>query len=91
MSDIKKSKSAGSQVVNDELDALLEEAKRVGEEVEATAKESKHALDALEKKIDSTIGSIREIHAELDKADKEAGDALDKLAMEEAVDLADKE
>ena len=74
--------------LTDELNFLLEDTKKRNQEMETIDKDLKEGLNDIERKVDSSVEKLEGIYAELDAIEKEAGDELDKLMMEEAEDLA---
>jgi hypothetical protein len=76
------------QVLLDQIASLVEEAKKISGEIDETNKEAEKEIDEIGTRVDRTVKEIDGICSDLDKADKTAGDALDKLALEQAEDLA---
>ncbi|MFA6408517.1 MAG: hypothetical protein WCW36_03600 [Candidatus Paceibacterota bacterium] len=77
-----------AQELGGELDVLVEEAKGIIQEIEDANKESSVTMDALDASTDVAVADIEKSLAELDQIEKESGDELDKLMLEEAEDLA---
>jgi tRNA(Met) C34 N-acetyltransferase TmcA len=73
------------------LAALLAEAKELKNEVDQTSKDSNKVLDNIEKDVDVTINGLEKDFADLDKKEKQAGDELDKLIIDQADDLTSNE
>ncbi|MFA5746898.1 MAG: hypothetical protein WC926_02370 [Candidatus Paceibacterota bacterium] len=78
------------QELDSQLKDLLKKAKKIGQEIEETNKSLEEEMDGLSKKVDMSINNIQQICSDLDQAEKEAGDELDKIALEQAEDLAGK-
>ena len=74
------------QGLNDQLDALLEEAKKINNEIDETNKSANLAVNDLANKVNDSISEVNKICVDLDKSEKEAGDELDKLILEQAED-----
>ena len=71
-----------------QLDDLLDEAKKINEEIEKDTRELKEEMDGIEAEVDASVKKIDQACADLDEADQEVADELDKLALEQAEDLA---
>ncbi len=78
------------QDLDNQVNNLLEEAKKINQELEESSAETKKKLDEIELSVDESITKIEAIHADLDQAEKEAGDELDKLILQQ-VDVLTKE
>ena len=92
MNDIKTDQNTSSdqndQVVDSQVNDLLDRTKKIEEEINTTNQIVNKNIDDLDAKVDQTIGNVEKICSGLDKVEVEAGDELDKLAMEEAEDLS---
>ena len=74
--------------LTDELNTLFEDTKKINERMEMIDKDLKAGLSEVEAKVDSSVEKLESIYTELDGIEKEAGEELDKLMVEEAEDLA---
>jgi hypothetical protein len=70
---------------------IAEEVKKVNQGITEDNAAANAWMDDIEKKVDKNIGDLEEIYTDLDKADKEAEDALDDVARREKVDLENDE
>ena len=85
-SNSQKVKDLDNQIVD-----LVDEAKKVNHDIDASSKESSGAMDDLDAKVNASVSNVEQIYSDLDKIEKETSDELDKLILEEAVDLAKSE
>ncbi len=74
-----------------QLNDLLNQAKKVSQDIDTTNKEAHEQIDLLEKDIDKTVADLEVIYSDLDQATEKAGDELDKIALRESEDLASEE
>lgn len=81
--------SQNTQDTDAELDNLLKEAKNINLEIDETNKETMKEMVNLNAQADETINRVEKIYSELDQIEKEAGDEMDKLILEEAVSLSE--
>ena len=79
------------QLIADEMQKLIDEAKKVNTKVDEVNKASNEQVTEIESRIDGTINELETIYSDLDKAKKNAGDKLDEIAIKEAKDIADDE
>ncbi|MCX6736789.1 MAG: hypothetical protein NTW73_01750 [Candidatus Parcubacteria bacterium] len=82
------SNDQNDQFVDSQVNDLIDRTKKIEEEINATNQIVNQSIDDLDAKVDQTIGNVEKICSDLDKVEEEAGDELDKLAMEEAEDLS---
>lgn len=87
----KNTSSQSNQSANVQLQALLDEAKSVIKEIHETASDSATQLNEIDSKINESIAKLEKIYSELDQIEKEAGDEMDKLILEQAEALAEEE
>jgi DNA repair ATPase RecN len=73
---------------NSQLDDLLDEAKKLNDEIDDTGREARKNIDELNTEIDKSISDLEKNCSDLDEIEKGAGDELDKLVLEEAENLA---
>jgi DNA repair ATPase RecN len=78
-----------NQSINDQLNDLLGEAKNILKEIDETNNQIKVALDDISVKVDESIAKVEKIYSDLDQIEKEAGDEIDKLILQQAEDLAE--
>ncbi len=78
-----------NQSINDQLNDLLGEAKNILKEIDETNNQIKVALDDINVKVDESIAKVEKIYSDLDQIEKEAGDEIDKLILQQAEDLAE--
>ncbi len=84
-------KSKKVKDLNSQLNDLLGEAKKANQDIDATNKESEEVMNDLEARVNKSTANVEKICSELDTIEKEAGDKLDKLVLEEAENLASDE
>jgi len=78
-----------NQSINDQLQALLDEANNVVKEIDKTASDSTTQLNEIDSEVNKSIVAIEKIYSELDQIEKEAGDEMDKLILQQAEALAE--
>ena len=78
-----------NQSINDQLNDLLGEAKSILKEIDETNNQTKVAFDDINAKVDESITKVEKIYSDLDQIEKEAGDEIDKLILQQAEDLAE--
>ncbi len=71
-----------------ELDGLLDETKKINQEIDETNKDARGSMDDLDARVNESIASMEPIYSDLDKIEEEAGNELDKLILEQVKDLA---
>lgn len=71
------------------LNALLDEIKNIGQEIDEINKQTNTALDEINMKVDESIIKIEKICSDLDQIEKEAGDEMDKLILQQAETLGE--
>ncbi len=76
------------QALNSQLVDLLDEAKKVNQEIDETNKEAMEEMTDLEVKVGESIKDVEQIYSDLDHIEKDAGDEIDKLVLQQAEDLA---
>ncbi len=76
------------QKINDELNTILEEAKKLGISMDEKKKRAEERLDVMEADVDKSVQKIDEITGNLDNAEKEAGKELDELMMKQSEEIA---
>ncbi len=79
------------QDINDKINDLLAKAKKVNEDIDATHKGSRKAMDDIEARVDKSVNNLEQIYSDLDTIEKESGDELDELILKEAEHLAGEE
>ncbi len=79
---------SSEQDLDKELEGLLAETQKLGEEIDASSKEAREDMDAIEAKVNAGIADAEKIFADLDAIKTETSDELDKLMLEQAEDLA---
>lgn len=70
---------------------LLAKTRKLNQEIKEANNESRKEIENLNTQVDKTINNIEQIFSELDQIEKEAGDEMDKLILEEAVSLSEEE
>lgn len=71
------------QRLQNKLDGLVAEAEALNNEIDNTNKEVEEKIDTIGAEVNESIGRVREIYSDLDKAEEEAGNALDEVILEE--------
>lgn len=84
-------KTHNQQSAMGQLDGLLEEAKQVRAEIDATSATSKKDLEQVATEVKESTDSLNTIFGQLDQADNEAGDELDTIILQEAAASGDEE
>ena len=77
--------------LDNQLNDLLDETKKVNKDIKATNREAENAMDNLDAKVNASVAKVERIYSDLDKMEKESGDKLDRLILEEAENLASDE
>lgn len=77
-----------SKTTNNEFADLIEKAKDLRREMEAANEASRKKMAEFEARVDASVKIIDQLHGDLEQKEKEANDALDKLAIQQAEDLA---
>jgi uncharacterized coiled-coil DUF342 family protein len=83
--------ATGSQNIQDlkgQLNTLFDEVDVLRKEINETNQNAEKEMNDLEAKIDGSISSMEQIYSDLDVVEKEAENDLDKLALNQAEDLA---
>lgn len=70
-----------------ELDKLKQDIERLSQDVDKSGQASQARLETIAKGIRQTGAEIKEITGRLDAAEKQAGDEIDKLILEQEKDL----
>jgi cyanate lyase len=78
-----------NQSINAQLSDLLDEARNVGQEIDETNAQAGVAFDDIDAKVGESITVVEKIFSELDQIEKEAGDEIDKLILQQAEALAE--
>jgi PAB1-binding protein PBP1 len=78
-----------NQAINDQLQDLLYEANRVAKEIDRTTNDFNIQLAEIEANVDKSIANVEKIYSELDQIEKEAGDELDRLILQQIEELAE--
>lgn len=86
--DQNKINSQNTQSVNAQLGDLLNDAKNVNQEIEETNSEARKSLDEIDAEVDKSINNVEKIYSDLDQIEKDAGDELDKLVLQQSEDLS---
>jgi hypothetical protein len=77
-----------SKTTNDGFADLIEKAKALRREMEVANEASRKKMAEISARVDASVKIINELHCDLEQKEKEANDALDKLAIQQAEDLA---
>lgn len=77
------------QSLKDQIQALMAEVQKSNKESAIENKKTSDELDAIKKDFDTAADSVEKDIAELDVVEKETGDQLDKLILENAEDAGD--
>ena len=75
------------QIIKKQIDDLLADAKRVNKDIDAANKTAQKNMSELNTKVDKSISKVTKVFADLDSIDKEAGDKLDTLILEQVKDV----
>jgi len=73
----------------DELDALLNKAKKVIQKMDEDSSQTEIMLRDIETKVQESITRVEKIYSDLDQIEKETEDELDKLILQQAEILAE--
>ncbi|MDD5625578.1 MAG: hypothetical protein PHG83_00220 [Patescibacteria group bacterium] len=76
------------QNASNQLNDLSDKVNKINLEIDKTNKEANEKINNLDMEIDKSINNIKQICSDLDQIEKDAGDELDKLALQQAEDLA---
>jgi len=74
--------------LNAQINDLLGKAKKINNEIDETNEKSRKNLDDSNVKVNESINNVKQLYSDLDKIEKEAGDEMDKLILEQAEDLS---
>jgi ElaB/YqjD/DUF883 family membrane-anchored ribosome-binding protein len=85
----KNTSSQPNQSANVQLQALLDEANGVLKEIDEVASNSNTQLNEIDSQVNESITAVEKIYSELDQIEKEAGDEMDKLILQQAEVLAE--
>ncbi|MFA7208874.1 MAG: hypothetical protein WC120_01180 [Parcubacteria group bacterium] len=77
-----------AQDLDRQINDLVDEAKKINQEIDAVGEKAKKEMDVIESEVDESIMKVEKIYSDLDQIEKEAGDEFDKLMLEESEDLA---
>jgi methyl-accepting chemotaxis protein len=77
-----------TQSLTNQLSDLLDEAKKVNQDIDETNKEAREEINDLEVKVGDSVNKVEQIYSDLDQIEKDAGDELDKLVLQHSEDLA---
>lgn len=76
------------QDITNQLDDLIEEAKGVNREIQETNASAKTNLDRIDADVTQSEQKLEQIFSDLIEIEKEEGDKLDALIIEEAENMA---
>lgn len=76
------------QDLSSQLGSLLDEAKKVNQDIDKTNKKARKEIDNLDSKVNGSITKVEQIYSDLNKIEKDVGDELDKLILQQSEDLA---
>jgi len=85
----KKQITQSSQLINAQLNSLLGKAKNIVQEIDEISNQTTTLLDDIDTKVSESITKVEKIYSDLDHAEKEAGDEMDKLILQQAEALAE--
>lgn len=85
----KDQKTKTDQPSDGQFNVLLDEVKGVVEEIDKTNEQSLGDFNTINTKVDKSIATVENICSDLDQAEKEALDEIDKLILQEAEALAE--
>ena len=77
------------QSTNAKINDLLDEAKNIMQEIDEISNEARVALDNIDSKVSESITTLEKIYSDLDQIEKEAGDEIDSLILQQAEVLAE--
>jgi hypothetical protein len=77
------------QLTNTQLNDLLNEAKNVVQEIDETNNQVGATFDDIDSKVNESVTAVEKIYFDLDQIEKEAGDEMDKLILQQAEALAE--
>lgn len=89
MDDIQNNKDV--QDITDKLNALAEDAKKLGADFDKANKRTEETLNAIEADVDQASKEIDEATSDLDSAEKEADEKIDKLLINQSEEIASQE
>ena len=81
--------NAQRKALFDELEVLLDRAKNVVQEIDETNKQAVAVLDNIDAKVGELITTVEKIYSDLDQIEKETGDEMDKLILQQAEALSE--
>jgi len=75
------------QELDNQLDNLLSEMDAIEQKIEENSVRNENEMNDIERNVDESIAEIKDIHADLDQIEKEAGDELDELVLQQVDEL----
>jgi ElaB/YqjD/DUF883 family membrane-anchored ribosome-binding protein len=85
----KNTRSQSNQSANVQLQALLSEVSNVLKKIDETISDSVAQLNEINSRVNESIAKVEKIFSELDQIEKDAGDEMDKLILQQAEALAE--
>ena len=85
----KDTNSQTNPAVDDQLQALLDKASHLAKEIDETDRDCNAKLDEIESKVNKSIAVVEKIYSDLDQIEKEAGDEIDRLILQQSETLAE--
>lgn len=79
------------QAIKKKIDVLLNDIKQVDKEMDDDIKNNKLIVNRIDENIDKTVKKTKKIFTELDKIEKDAGDKMDTLILNQIKDLTTEE
>lgn len=72
--------------ITGKFDDLITEAKKINEEIDETNKNARQKMKEIDDKVNKSVEKVDKICSDLDAIDKEAGDKLDTIILNQIRD-----
>ena len=86
---MKKDQTTQYAQLADKLKDLLDRAKNIGQKIDKTSNKARVALDDIDLKVSESIATLENIYSDLGQIEREAGDEIDNLILQQAEDLTE--
>ncbi len=74
--------------ISAQVKIIASEVESINNSIDDNSRKTKEGMNNVITEMNETIGDIEQIYSNLDQAEKEAGDDIDKLILTQAEDLA---
>ncbi len=91
ISNLLKDNKTKDKSIDDKIDNLLNQVKRIRQDIVEINKKAEKRTSELEVRFNNSISKIEKHFDDLDRAEKEFDNEIDKIILEQAEDLAEEE